>query len=120
LYESLTSRNAQKALLNLRSTNPNVYQEITSGYHSLPLSPVEDNEPEFPEDEGLCDRTVDEVYAAVLAACLSREAAPLALGDSGDDESESKYDYKLEDNHAPAVLGAKVTSCRHKEMDLEE
>ncbi|CEL59119.1 hypothetical protein RSOLAG1IB_12252 [Rhizoctonia solani AG-1 IB] len=119
-YESLTSRNARKALLNLRSTNPNVYQEITSGYHSLPLSPVEDNEPEFPEDEGLCDGTVDEVYAAVLAARLSREAAPLALGDSGDDESESEYDYESEDDHAPAVLGAKVTSCRHKEMDLEE
>ncbi|KDN39475.1 hypothetical protein RSAG8_08770, partial [Rhizoctonia solani AG-8 WAC10335] len=115
-YESLTSRSARQALLDLRTTNPDVYRDITSG-HPLPSGPITDEELEFPEDDGLYDGTVDEAYAAVLIAHSSGEATRSARVE--DNESESEYECESEDNQAPAVLGPKIKSRGHNEMDWE-
>ncbi|CUA68415.1 ATP-binding cassette sub-family A member 6 [Homo sapiens] [Rhizoctonia solani] len=97
-YESLTSRAARQAILDLRRTNPELYTEITSGRDEITSDntvnthePNEDTRGEetMAEDDDV-DHTVEEVTSLVLNAHTAAQAArPLEdILDHASDEEE--------------------------------
>jgi hypothetical protein len=96
-YESLTSCAAQQAILDLCTTNPQLYAELTSGNHPPPPgSAVEDATPKagnvVEDEDGDC--MVDEVYAHVLNVCTAGKADQ-PLGSMGEFEQEDSEEFSL-------------------------
>lgn len=77
-YKSLTSCEAWQAILDLHTTDPELYTEVTAGRH--PLLPVPANEGamptpyDIPENKDV-DHTVEEVQAVVLNVHTAEEVA---------------------------------------------
>lgn len=97
-YESLTSRGARQAILELRTTDPDFYTEITSGRHSRPPTWVNDidNLDESDFLEGDVDHSVDRIASAVLNARTAAEAVH-AL------QVQEEADFEEEDSSAPLL-----------------
>ncbi|KAG8727373.1 hypothetical protein FRC11_013359, partial [Ceratobasidium sp. 423] len=84
-YDSLTSREAHQAILQLRTSNPQAYAEITSD-GQLPIQPTEDPQAEVPDngdhvsdiydgDDEDEDGTVDELQAHIMRAESANDVA---------------------------------------------
>ncbi|QRV77888.1 DDE superfamily endonuclease [Ceratobasidium sp. AG-Ba] len=88
-YESLTSREAKAAILELRTSDPALYAEITSGCASA----IAEQEGELKdamvetatEDEDILDISAPELRQAILDTSSPAELATLSLNDIGDD-----------------------------------
>jgi hypothetical protein len=100
--------------LDLRTTNPQLYAELTSGNHPPPPgSAVVDATPEarnVVEDED-GDRMVDEVYAHVLNAHTADEADQ-PLGSMGEFEQEDSEEFSLTEPVLPPTAPAKAPGPR--------
>ncbi|KAG8786824.1 hypothetical protein FRC12_016212 [Ceratobasidium sp. 428] len=90
-YESLTSREARSAILELRSTDPTFYAEITSGAPvtiSEAQAQLEDLATEASTSDGddPAVLTVPNLRAALLNATSASDIPPVATSDDSDDE----------------------------------
>ncbi|KAG9125184.1 hypothetical protein FRC07_008640 [Ceratobasidium sp. 392] len=100
-YESLTSREARAAILELRSTDPTFYAEITSGAPvtvSEAQAQMEDLAAEAPasDEDDPAVLTVPNLRAALLNANSTSDILPIATSDDSDDEADSDDEYKAD------------------------
>ena len=121
-YESLTSRAARQAILNLRTSDPDMYASITSGVQALPAddeikTTLEDTPTLHSREDDIGevgDYTVDELCKLVLTSMSASEVAERVIDKLGESD-EDIDDSELED-HAlvppPAVSTITTRSGR--------
>lgn len=94
-YESLTSREARQAIVALRSTDPEFYQEITNGSSEAPSGEEDGADLDAEQDEIDTGCTITELVEQVLRTpSLGALAGSILHGDEGSDGYESEeYGY---------------------------
>lgn len=94
-HTSLTSRSARQAILDLRTTNPELYADITSGHHPPPPPAADEDIIPEPDDVPVnedVDHTVEEVCSVILNARSADEAARVLAEVPEFDDEEPEQD----------------------------